>query len=131
MIENIASSKGVNKTSEQFSGDASFVGRVTIPMGSFHVSGGVKVIVKLGNAMASRGCNVTYLVPSYANSSPFYLNTTIRVRTLCSGPIWLPMIMQKAWYYLRLAMEASRDTDYIIANYYVTAYCSYISKFFL
>ena len=102
--------------------------RVTIPLGSFHLSGGVKVLVLLANGMAQRGWQVTFLAPDYAPDSPFPLETDIRIRVLKTGPGWMPPTIRKLFYYARLSLESTRQADLCLANYYLTLYPAVVSR---
>jgi glycosyltransferase involved in cell wall biosynthesis len=98
---------------------------MTIPLAGFNRSGGVKTLALLANAMADRGWRVRLIVPDYASDSPFELAPAIevaRVDTL-NGPRPLRM----AAFYLRLALTVARDTDVCLANFYLTAYCAWVS----
>lgn len=101
--------------------------RVTIPVGSFHISGGVKVLVLLANAMARRGRKVLFLAPDYGAECPFPLEPGVSVRTISCGPRFLPKEVRQIFYYLTLCVISARETDMILPNYYLTAYCAYIS----
>ncbi len=102
--------------------------RVTIPLGSFHLSGGIKVLVLIANGMAREGRQVRFIAPDYAAVSPFPLDPRIHVLVLASGPAWLPPWSRKLLYYLKLSTTATRDADLCLANYYLTAYCALFSR---
>jgi len=103
--------------------------RVVIPLGSLHLSGGVKVLVLIANAMASDGWRVTFIVPDYAAHSPFPLDSGIRVLVLSTGPSRSPQWFHKTLYYLKLSWNAAWDADLCLANYYLTAYCAFFCRF--
>ncbi|MBM4134687.1 MAG: glycosyltransferase family 4 protein [Nitrospira sp.] len=100
---------------------------VSIPMGSFHLSGGVKVLVLVGNGMAARGWRVTFLAPDFASTSPFPLDPQINVTVISTGPSWLHHKLRKAVYYAKLMLRAISGADLCLANYYLTAYCAVAS----
>lgn len=99
---------------------------VSIPTGGFNRSGGVKTLVLLANAMASRARPVQMIVPDYAADSPFELVPSVRLTRLGTGP--LPLRMRKVVYYLRLAVRAAAGADLCLANFYPTVYCALLSK---
>lgn len=102
--------------------------RVSIPLGSFHLSGGVKVLVLLANGMAEREWGITFLVPDYASASPFALDPRIQVRVISTGPRWLPRRLRQIIYYGKLLVLAGSMADLCLANYYLTAYCAVVSS---
>ncbi|MBM4134848.1 MAG: glycosyltransferase family 4 protein, partial [Nitrospira sp.] len=102
--------------------------RVSIPLGSFHLSGGVKVLVLLANGMADQGWGTTFLVPDYASASPFALDRRIKVRVISTGPRWLPRRLRQVTYYGKLLGLASGGAHLCLANYYLTAYCAVVSS---
>ncbi len=97
---------------------------VTFPLGSLHVSGGVKVLVLLANGMAARGWRVSLLVPDYASASPFVLDTRVAVRVVSTGPSWYPRKLRQIVYYAKLLGLAGAGADLCLANYYLTVYCA-------
>jgi glycosyltransferase involved in cell wall biosynthesis len=99
---------------------------VSIPTGGFNRSGGVKTLVLLANAMASRGWRVRMIAPDYAADSPFELAPSVRVTRLGTGP--LSPMLRKALYYARLALSAAAGADLCLANFYPTVYCALVSK---
>ncbi len=102
--------------------------RVSIPLGSFHLSGGVKVLVLLANGMAEREWSITFLVPDYASASPFALDPRMQVRVVSTGPCWLPRRLKQIIYYGKLLVLAGGAVDLCLANYYLTAYCAVVSS---
>ncbi len=99
---------------------------VSIPLGGFNRSGGVKTLVLLANAMAARGWQIRIIVPDYAAQTPFYLDASVSLEQL--GTSALPLTIRKIIYYVRLAVEAAKGADLCLANYYLTAYCALVSK---
>src|SRR3954470_18763972 len=81
--------------------------RVAIPLAGFNLSGGVKSLVGVANAMAARGHAVRFLVPDYAATPPAALQPGVRLRVLKSGPSWLPSPARKLVHLLRLSMLAT------------------------
>lgn len=102
--------------------------RISIPLGSFHLSGGVKVLVLCANGMARQGWNVRFIVPDYAAVSPFPLEPGIRVIPLPTGHAGFPRALRKIIYYLKLSVYAAREVDLCLPNYYLTAYCAFFSR---
>lgn len=102
--------------------------KVSIPLASFHLSGGVKVLVLLANGMADQGWGTTFLVPDYASVSPFALDPRIRVRVVPTGPRWLPRKLKQMTYYGKLLGLAGGGAHLCLANYYLTAYCAVASS---
>ncbi len=103
-------------------------GRLSIPMGSLHLSGGVKVLVLIGNGMAGKGWQVTFPAPDYAATCPFPLDPRVRIRAISTGPRWLPFPIRKMAYYAKLSLSACAGSDICLANYYLTAYCAFFSR---
>jgi glycosyltransferase involved in cell wall biosynthesis len=91
----------------------------------FNRSGGVKTLVILANAMAARGWTVRLVVPDYAGESPFDLSPGIELRRVPTGGG--PRALRVGRFYARLAIVAARDTDVCVANFYLTAYCAWLS----
>jgi glycosyltransferase involved in cell wall biosynthesis len=100
---------------------------MTVPIGGFNRSGGVKTLVLLSNAMAQRGWTVRIIAPDYAANSPFAVAPAVSVETVATGP--MPRIVRTIVYYLRLIAAAARGADVCLANFYVTAYCAWLSRF--
>jgi glycosyltransferase involved in cell wall biosynthesis len=102
--------------------------RVAIPLAGFNLSGGVKSLVGVANALAERGHAVRFLVPDYAATPPTALHPGVRVRVLTAGPTWLPSPVRKLVHLLRLALNATAGADICLANYFTTAYVALASK---
>ncbi|MBM4439469.1 MAG: glycosyltransferase family 4 protein [Candidatus Rokubacteria bacterium] len=102
--------------------------RVTVPLASFNLSGGVKVLVAIANAMAARGWPVEVLVPEFASDSPFPLHPGVRVRVLGTGGARLPRSLRALVHYGRLGWHAARGADVVLANYFPTAFCAVLSR---
>ena len=102
--------------------------RVTIPLAGFNLSGGVKSLVGVANALAARGHRVRFLVPDYAATPPAPLDPSVRVRVLKSGPSRLPGPARKVVHLVRLATMATAGADLCLANYFTTAYAAWISR---
>jgi len=98
---------------------------MTMPIAGFNRSGGVKTLVLLANAIAARGWHVRVLAPDDASESPFELLPQIEVRRLRVRS-W-PRPLRVAAFYLQLALTVARDTDLCLANFYLTAYCAWLS----
>jgi glycosyltransferase involved in cell wall biosynthesis len=99
---------------------------MTIPIVGFNRSGGVKTLALLANAMADRGWHVRIVVPDYASESPFALAAAIELRRINTSG-W-PAPLRMGAFYLALARIAARDTDVFVANFYLTAYCAWLSR---
>ncbi len=99
---------------------------MTIPIAGFNRSGGVKTLALLANAMADRGWHVRIVVPDYASESPFALAAAVELRRINTSG-W-PASLRMAVFYLALAHIAARDTDVCVANFYLTAYCAWLSR---
>lgn len=104
---------------------------VSIPLGSFNLSGGVKVLVALANGMAARGWGVTFLSPDFAAVLPFPLAPGVKVMNVRTGPAWLPLTVRQVYHYVKLALLAARRVDLCLANYFPTAFCAVLSKTFV
>lgn len=104
--------------------------RITIPVGSFHISGGVKVLVLLANAIARRGSTVLFLAPDYGAECPFPIEPGVSVRIISCGPRFLPKTVRQLFYYLKLCVISARETELVLPNYYLTAWCTWLSSRF-
>ena len=102
--------------------------RVSIPLAGFNLSGGVKSLCGVANALAARGHRVRILVPDYAATPPVPLDSAVRVRVLTAGPSRLPAPARKLIHLARLATTATAGADVCLANYFTTAYAAVISK---
>lgn len=102
--------------------------RVAIPLAGFNLSGGVKSLVGVANALAARGHAVRILVPDYAATPPTALHPGVRVRVLAAGPARLPAPVRKLIHLARLALAATAGADLCLANYFTTAYVALASK---
>ena len=102
--------------------------RVAIPLAGFNLSGGVKSLIGVANALAKRGHAVRFLVPDYAASPPASLDPSVRVRILRSGPGRLPATFRKLVHLVRLATTATAGADVCLANYWTTAYAAIVSR---
>jgi len=98
---------------------------MTIPIAGFNRSGGVKTLVVLANAVAARGWRVRLVVPDGVSGSPYVLAPGIELRRVYVGR-W-PWALRLGWFYCHLAFSAARDTDVCLANFYLTAYCAWLS----
>ena len=94
--------------------------RVDIPLAGLNVSGGVKSLLYLANALARRGHRVRCIVPDYASVSPVPLESGVELRVLRSGPG--PSVTRKAGYFARLGVQSATDCDICLANYFLTSY---------
>jgi glycosyltransferase involved in cell wall biosynthesis len=101
--------------------------RINIPLAGLNVSGGVKSLLYLANALARRGHQVRCIVPDYASRSPVALEAGVELRVLRSGIG--PAPIRKLSYFARLANEAAQDCDVCLANYFLTVYPSLTSNF--
>src|SRR4051812_24060285 len=99
---------------------------MTIPIVGFNRSGGVKTLAALANAMADRGWHVRLVVPDYACELSFALSPAIEMRRVATSR-W-PAPLRMGAFYLALASTAARDTDVCVANFYLTAYCAWLSR---
>src|SRR3954465_14427265 len=91
--------------------------RVSIPLAGFNLSGGVKSLVGVANALAARGHAVRFLVPDFAATPPAALQPEVRLRILSTGPSWLPAPARKLIHLGRLALLATAGADVCLANY--------------
>jgi glycosyltransferase involved in cell wall biosynthesis len=101
---------------------------LAIPLAGFNLSGGVKSLVGVANAMAARGHAVRFLVPDYAATPPAALQPGVTLRVLTSGPRWLPSPARKLVHLFRLSLLATAGADVCLANYFTTAYVALASK---
>ena len=101
---------------------------VAIPLAGFNLSGGVKSLVGVANALAARGHAVRFLVPDFAATAPTPLAPGVHVWVLATGPRWLPAPARKLIHLLRLAHIATAGADVCLANYYTTAYVALASR---
>ncbi len=102
--------------------------RVSIPLAGFNLSGGVKSLCGVANALAARGHRVRILVPDYAAVPPIRLEPRVRVRVLRAGPDRLPGPARKLVHLARLATTATAGADVCLANYFTTAYAAVASS---
>ena len=102
--------------------------RVAIPLAGFNLSGGVKSLVGVANALAERGHAVRFLVPDFARVPPEPLYPDVRVRVLATGPAWLPAPLRKLIHLARLSLLATAGADVCLANYFTTAYVALASQ---
>lgn len=102
--------------------------KLSIPLAGFNLSGGVKSLVGVANAMARRGHSVRILVPDYAATPPASLESGVSLRVLRSGPAWLPSPLRKLIHLARLSTTATAGADVTLANYFTTAYVALASK---
>ena len=102
--------------------------RVSIPLAGFNLSGGVKSLCTVANALAARGHRVRILVPDYATTPPISLDAGVRVRVLPAGPGRLPAPARKLIHLARLATTATAGADVCLANYFTTAYAAVCAK---
>ena len=102
--------------------------RVSIPLAALNLSGGVKSLIGVANALAARGHRVRMLVPDYAAAPPAALHPDVRLRILWSGPSWLPRTARKVIHLARLATVATAGADVCLANYFTTAYAVWLSS---
>jgi len=102
--------------------------RVAVPLAGFNLSGGVKSLVGVANALAARGHAVRFLVPDFAATPPAPLHPGVGVRVLTSGPRWLPASGRKLVHLARLSLLATAGADVCLANYFTTAYVALLSK---
>jgi glycosyltransferase involved in cell wall biosynthesis len=102
--------------------------RVAVPLAGFNLSGGIKSLVAVANALATRGHAVRVLVPDYAATPPAPLHPRVRLRVLGTGPGWLPAPLRKVTHLARLALTATAGAEVCLANYFPTAYAALASK---
>ncbi|MCC7368996.1 MAG: glycosyltransferase family 4 protein [Chloroflexi bacterium] len=102
--------------------------RVSIPLAGFNLSGGVKSLVAVANALAARGHAVRILAPDYAATPPAPLASGVRLTVLTAGPRRLPAPARKLIHLARLALNATAGADVCLANYWTTAYIAVTSK---
>ena len=100
--------------------------RITIPLGGFNRSGGVKTLTLIAAAMAERGWDVRFVAPDYAAEPPFPLSPRIRILPVATGSG--PRLLRVIRFYLRLAGAASRDADVCVANFYLTAHAAFLAR---
>lgn len=122
------SGRGRRGAAEPGQGQSSTTVRINIPLAAFNVSGGVKSLCFLGNALARKGHRVRFIVPDYAQDSPVPIDDRVEVRVLSSGPRTLPMAARKMLYLTRLGIVAADDCDICLANYFLTAYAAFASR---
>src|SRR3954454_2500442 len=92
--------------------------RMAIPLAGFNLSGGVKSLVAVANALAERGHAARLIVPDFARTPPAPLHPDVRVRVVATGPSWLPASFRKVIHLLRLATLATAGADVCLANYF-------------
>ena len=102
--------------------------RVAIPLAGFNLSGGVKSLVGVANALAERGHRVRFLVPDFASTPPATVHSGVEMHIVRTGPSWLPSSVQKVVHLIRLGMLATAGADVCLANYFTTAYVAVASK---
>jgi glycosyltransferase involved in cell wall biosynthesis len=102
--------------------------KVAIPLAGFNLSGGVKSLVAVANALAERGHAARFIAPDFARTPPTPLHPNVRVRVIATGPAWLPASVRKLLHLARLATLATAGADVCLANYFTTAYVALASK---
>ena len=98
---------------------------LAMPIVGFNRSGGVKTLVLLANAFANGGWHVRVIVPFDASESPFALSPAIELQR--AGVRRGPRPVRLGAFYLYLALNVARDCDVCLANFYLTAYCAWLS----
>jgi len=101
--------------------------RIAIPLAGFNLSGGVKSLIGVANALAERGHRVRLLVPDHAASPPAPLRPGVTLRVLWTGPSWLPASLRKLVHLFQLGTTGTAGADVCLANYYPTAYAAWLS----
>lgn len=102
--------------------------RVSFPLASLNLSGGVKNTLLMAGDLASVGHRVCVIVPDLTPRSPFALAPGVRLRVLSTGPRWLPRSLRKGIHYLRLVGASARSSDLCIFTYSLTAYPAWLSR---
>jgi glycosyltransferase involved in cell wall biosynthesis len=102
--------------------------RVAIPLAGFNLSGGVKSLAGVANALAARGHGVRILAPDFAAQPPVALHTSVRLRVLATGPGWLPSPLRKLIHLLRLSTISTAGCEVCLANYFTTAHAAWLSR---
>ena len=100
---------------------------MNIPLASFNLSGGIKVLVVLANEMTRAGATVKLIVPDFAAKSPFPLHPDLLVQSNKTAS-FLPLLLRRMLHYFRLLFSSARDCDLVLANYYPTALCGWVSR---
>lgn len=102
--------------------------RVSFPLASLNLSGGVKNTLLMAGDLASAGHDVRVIVPDLTPRPPFPLAPGVRLRVLSTGPRWLPRSLRKAVHYARLVGASARSTDLCIVPYSLTVYAAWLSR---
>ncbi|MFN0071852.1 MAG: glycosyltransferase family 4 protein, partial [Chloroflexota bacterium] len=100
--------------------------RINIPLAGMNLSGGVKSLLFLANALARRGHRVRCIVPDYAANPPVPLEPGVELRVLTSGNG--PSALRKLVYFTRLGVDAASDCELCLANYFLTTFPSVTSN---
>ena len=101
--------------------------RISFPLASLVLSGGVKNTLIMANACAAAGHAVSIIVPDFSASPPFPLLPACRLVVLATG--WrLPMPLRKAILYVRLALASTRRSDACVLPYSLTVYPALLSR---
>jgi glycosyltransferase involved in cell wall biosynthesis len=93
--------------------------KVVIPLFGFNVSGGIRLLVGLGNGLAGRGHDVCFAVASDALESPFPVDASVKVvRIRTPMPV---RYLDRLCNALLLGARLPR-CDVVLANAFLTAY---------
>ena len=100
--------------------------RIAIPLAGLNLSGGVKSLCLLANRLSERGERVRILAPDYAAQPPVPLDPRVQLRIIPTAGQGRGLSRQ-AQYWAHLSLEAARDADLVLANYFLTAYPAWLS----
>lgn len=90
--------------------------RIRIPLINLSSHGGIRILVELANAFASRGFEVEFLIPPGRNSSVYRLDAAVRVREIGIG--FGSKILDYALFLLILPFHLRGGLT--VANFFVT-----------
>ena len=100
--------------------------RITFPLEGFNVSGGIRIVIQVANALAAGGHRIRIVVPDYAAAPPFPLHDSI---TLVVQPTrGRAPVVRKVWYVMTLCLTSTKDSDVCFATGYRTPYYLCLSK---
>ena len=100
--------------------------KISFPLLSFNVSGGIRIITNIANGLVRKGHSVFIIVPDYyACVSPFELEDSVEIKVISSKGkgIW-----RKIFYYIILCFISTLNSDVAFATGYKTPYCFFLSK---
>jgi glycosyltransferase involved in cell wall biosynthesis len=99
--------------------------KITFPLEGFNLSGGIRIIIQVANALAKKGHRVRIIVPDYAAIPPFRLDDSVQleIKRTCSAKL-----LRRVYYLLYLSLTSTRESDICFATGFKTSYFLCLSK---